>query len=67
MRVTAKIVNETKPTDTEIVGYSEQMQPLATITDYTEDKITIEAASIEALLYAANFLGIRKLILTFIG
>jgi hypothetical protein len=42
------------------------MNPLATVSSYTDATtgvITIDAASITALLYAANFLGIKGVII----
>ena len=67
MRLQAKIVNEQLPTAEELAGYSEQMQPVASITDYKDGNVVIETGSIESALYAANFLGIRKVILVFYG
>ncbi len=65
MRAYAKIVNDITPTPTveELVGYSEQLQRVASITEINGRDIVVEAGSIESLLYAVNMLGFRKVIL----
>jgi hypothetical protein len=66
MRATFIVVGTERPTAEQMQSYSDKMNPLATVSSYTDATtgvITIDAASITALLYAANFLGIKGVII----